>query len=300
MFRLEFLLLIFCCAPIQVFSQTTKVSFDGDNNLIVVKATINGRGPFRLLVDTGSSHHLLSREVADQLGLKTTGNVQVDAGGQTLANAGTTQITELKIGEATLRNQPAFVAPLPETYPFQGLLGAELFKQFIVTIDFAHSLLILTPPAEFKDRKEGARVRIKLLHGLIPEAEAQVEGHAGRFKIDTGYNGSLALFAEFVARHKAFLNDDSYPSSTAAGGQTLAGEVGSTRVVRIKLLKLFPLKSSSRAQSIPLILPDVPAALFTEKGGSNSAYAGAIGTVVLQNFRVTFNYPQRLMILASR
>jgi hypothetical protein len=88
MFRLEFLLLIFCCAPIQVFSQTTKVSFDGDNNLIVVKATINGRGPFRLLVDTGSSHHLLSRAVADQLGLKTTGNVQVDAGGKTLANAG--------------------------------------------------------------------------------------------------------------------------------------------------------------------------------------------------------------------
>ena len=66
-----------------------------------------------------------------------------------------------------------------------------------------------------------------------------------------------------------------------------------TRVVPIKLLKLETEGSKEVVQQ------NVPAALFTEKGGSNSAYAGAIGILVLQRYRVTFNYRQRLMILET-
>src|SRR5947199_1049151 len=46
------------------------IPFDASNNLIIIEAMINDRGPYRLVVDTGSSHHVLSREVAEMLGLK--------------------------------------------------------------------------------------------------------------------------------------------------------------------------------------------------------------------------------------
>jgi len=163
---------------------------------------------------------------------------------------------------------------------------------------------------------------MSLRDGLIPEVKAEADGHEGWFKVDTGYNGSLALFADFVARHKSLLSHYSSSKIHAPAGQTIAGELGSARVVQIRILRLKALTSGgSKAQSsdtkrevakpsrekgpssaptVATTLRDVPAALFTEKGGSNSAYSGAIGIVVLQNFRVTFNYPQRLMILDQR
>lgn len=44
-------------------------------------------------------------------------------------------------------------------------------------------------------------------------------------------------------------------------------------------------------------MSQLPGALFAEKGGSNSAYDGAIGTLVLRKFKVTLNYSQRVLIL---
>ena len=48
------------------------------------------------------------------------------------------------------------------------------------------------------------------------------------------------------------------------------------------------------------MVSNVPVALFTDKGGSNSAYAGAIGTLVLDNFKATINYSQKVMILSGK
>ena len=273
-------------------SSSVTVPFDGANSLIVIDASINQKGPYRFVIDTGSSEHMISREVANTLGLKSTGTARVDVGLEEMSNAEQTNIAELRIGELILRNERFFIAPLPKSYPFQGILGAEFFKQFVVTIDFEHSFITLISADRFINRGLGSRISIKLRNGWMPRVHAEVDGHSGWFKIDTGYNSSLALFAEFVAKHKSLSNPNSSPVY-APGGQTLAGEVATTRVVPIKLLKLETEGSKDVVQQ------NVPAALFTEKGGSNSAYAGAIGILFLQRYRVTFNYRQRLMILET-
>src|SRR5437763_1432083 len=176
-------------------SSSVTFPFDGANSLIAIDASINQKGPYRFVIDTGSSEHMISREVANTLGLKSTGTARVDVGLEEMSNAEQTNIAELRIGELTLRNQRFFIAPLPKSYPFQGILGAELFKQFVVTIDFEHSFVTFISADRFIYRGLGSRISIKLRNGWMPRVHAEVDGHSGSFKIDTGYNGSLALFA---------------------------------------------------------------------------------------------------------
>lgn len=219
-----------------------------------------------------------------------------DSGNNTAA-AEAAEISELSAGELKLSNQRMFVTPWPASYPFDGILGASLFEQFVVTIDFACSIVTLTPPAQFVAPRSGELVPMKLLEGLIPRIKAEVDGHAGWFKVDTAYNGYLALFAEFVTQHKSFADTDSYPSRTAAGGTTVNGEVGRTQVIEVGLFRIKTVSRVPRGVGGEIRISKLPGALFAERGGSNSAYAGAVGTRVLRKFKVTFNYSERVMIL---
>ena len=272
------------------------IPFSGANNLVVIAATINGQGPFRFALDTGSSGHVLNREIAQRLGLKIIGPAVADAGSRTKA-AEVTEVSELSVGELKLGNQRIFVTPFPASYPFDGFLGADLFEQFVVTIDFTRSLVTLTPPAQFVAPRSGELVPMKLRDRLIPEIRAEVDGHAGWFKLDTGYNGYLALFAEFVGQHKSFTDTRIYPSRSAAGGMTVNGDAGNTEVIEVGLLRIKTISRVPRGVGGEIRMSKLPGALFAEKGGSNSVYAGAIGTLVLRKFKVTFNYSQLVMIL---
>jgi hypothetical protein len=280
----------------QPTASSTTIPFAGQNNLIIIDARINGEGPFRMLLDTGSSVHVLNRGIADRLGLRIIGSAVVDSGNQTTP-AEATEISELRIGELTFSNQRIFVTPLPASYPFDGFLGADLFKQFVVTIDFARAVVTLTPPAQFSKPDTGELVPLKLRDGLIPEVKAKIDGHTGWFKVDTGYNGYLALFAEFVAQHRSFADQNMYRQTKATGGLTIGGEVGKTPVIRINLLRFKTVSRVPRGRDGEILVSNVPAALFADKGGSNSAFAGAMGTLGLHKFRVTFDYSKRIMIL---
>jgi hypothetical protein len=272
------------------------IPFSEANNLVVISATLNGQGPFRFALDTGSSVHVLNREIAQHLGLKIIGPAVADSGNRSTP-AEVTEVSELRAGELTLTNQRIFVTPLPASYSFDGFLGANLFEQFVVTIDFERSVVTLTAPSQFSPPHTGELVPLKLRNRLIPEIKAEVDGHAGWFKVDTGYNGYLALFAEFVAQHKSFADTKSYPSRNVSGGQTINGDVGMTAVIHIGLWKIKTVSRVPRGRGGEIMVSKMPAALFADRGGSNSAYAGAIGTLVLRKFKVTFNYSKRMMIL---
>lgn len=272
------------------------IPFNGVSNLVVITASINGQGPFRFALDTGSSVHVLNREIAERLGLRIIGPAVADSGNKTTP-AEVTEISELSAGELKLRNQRMFVMRLPASYPFDGFLGASLFEQFVVTIDFARSIVTLTPPAQFLTPRSGELVPMKLHEKLIPRIKAEIDGHAGWFKVDTGYNGYVALFGEFVAQHKSFADIHSYPSRTAAAGTTVNGEAGNTQVIEVGLFRIKTVSHVPRGVGGEIRISKLPGALFAERGGSNSAYAGAIGTRVLRKFKVTFNYSERVMIL---
>ena len=74
-----------------------------------------------------------NREVAQRLGLEIIGPAVADSGNKT-SPAEVSEISEIRIGELIPNSQRIFVTPFPASYPFDGFLGADLFKQFVVTI----------------------------------------------------------------------------------------------------------------------------------------------------------------------
>lgn len=275
------------CAAFIADKDSTSLSFDPANNLIVITATLNGKGPFRFLVDTGASHHVMKPEAAQALGLKVTGGGEIDAGERGTVSAGLVEVTEVRVGDFTLERQQFFVTPFPPSYPFEGFLGAELFKRFTVRIDFRHSMITLIRPGAFRYQGAGTSLSLKFQGGLIPQVKARVDDDTGWFKFDTGYNGSVALFGDFIERHKLLLKYA--PQKSSSGGRTLTGEVGDSPVARIRSFKLGG-----------LTLDNVEAFFFLEKGGSNSAFSGAIGAALLKRFNVIIDYKGQRVILERR
>jgi len=137
---------------------STSLSFDAANDLVIIKATINGKGPFRFLVDTGASHHVMTPELADSLRLESKDSGFLDAGGQGKISAQIVRVAEVGIGSFKLTRQTFFVTGFPSRFPFQGFLGAELFKHFVVSIDFRQTVLTLTVPRFFRHQIGRAHV----------------------------------------------------------------------------------------------------------------------------------------------
>jgi len=280
--------------PISILSNTsikdrdsTSLPFDSANNLIVITATLNGKGPFRFLLDTGASHHVMKPEIAQALGLKVTDFGELDAGGRGRVRAGSVRVSKVRVGGFTLEKQQFAVTSFPASYPFEGFLGAELFKHFIVIIDFKHSLITLAHPNAFRYQGRGVSLPIKFYEGLIPQVKGEVDNLAGWFKIDTGYNGSLALFGKFIDENGLLAK---YPPQTInPGGLTLTGEVGDSPTTQVRQFKLGN-----------LTLHNVLTSFFLEKEGSNSAFSGAIGTVTLKQFNVIIDYKSQRVVLESR
>jgi predicted aspartyl protease len=260
------------------------VPFDSSNDLIVVNATLDGKGPFRFVLDTGATRHAITPQVAKELGLKVESGARIDAGLKTMASAGVARVARVEIGGCTLADQVFFVAPLPASFPFQGFLGAEVFRRFAVAVDFRRNQLTLTPTSAFTYKGDGAIIPLKFYKRSTPMVRAAIDGDSGWFKIDTGYNGALALFAKFVAAHK--LHAKYAPQTSAAGGTTIAGEVGDVSIARVPLLKIGTTE-----------LRDVDAALYRDTGTSNDAFAGAIGTKIFARFNVIFDYRGGRLIL---
>ncbi|MCA1817489.1 MAG: aspartyl protease family protein [Acidobacteria bacterium] len=262
------------------------VPFDSSNDLIVLSVTLDGKGPFRLVLDTGATGHAISPQVAEELGLKVEGSAGIDTGLRTMATAGIARVGRVGLGGCTLADQVFFVAPLPPSVPFQGFLGAEVFRRFAVAVDFRTARLTLTPAAAFDYKGGGTILPLKFYKRDTPQVRATVGGVSGWFKLDTGYNDALALFPKFVAAHR--LDEKYEPQRSEQGGATLAGEVGEVSVVRVPSLKLGAIE-----------LRDTEAAIYRDAGTSNDAFAGAIGTKLLERFHVIFDYRGGRLILEA-
>ncbi|MEQ1823631.1 MAG: retropepsin-like aspartic protease, partial [Fimbriimonadaceae bacterium] len=120
----------------------------GKKPLILVPVTIDGKGPFPCVIDTGASATVISPEVAMQAGLKLGAKVPM------LGATGTTtgqfaEITDLAIGENRKANMKVVVADFFEGLSkatgeqVMGVIGFDFLRSYRVTIDYPHKTLVL-------------------------------------------------------------------------------------------------------------------------------------------------------------
>lgn len=116
-------------------------------HLLVVGARVNGRREVRLIVDTGASHTILSREIAQELGLVPNPDAEAvtikTAGGPVQAEL--VRVASIQVGEAEVQNVLVGVFDISDVpISIDGLLGLTFLSQFRVTLDAVKGELSLS------------------------------------------------------------------------------------------------------------------------------------------------------------
>lgn len=267
-------------------ASSVTVPFELINNHIYVNVKLNGRGPYRLLCDTGGAN-IITPQVAAELGLKTEGKLEGSGVGEKSEDIGLSRVDRVEIGEAFLENQVFYVFPLGtfsnvEGIPAFGLVGYEVFKRFVVRVDYEANRLTLIEPDQFAYEGKGTPVAFKF-YEHIPQVEGEIDGIAGKFDIDTGSRSSIDLFTPFVEKHR--LKAKYKPAFEGVTGWGVGGASRSA-IVRAGVLKLGRVTIERPVTELTL----------QKKGAFTDEYvAGNVGAGVLKRFNLVFDYGRQVI-----
>lgn len=266
----------------------TTVPFRVRNGHILVDVRLDGKGPFRFLVDTGGVN-LVTPPVAKALGLAAQGALQGGGVGEATVDVAVAEVKRLQVGEAVLEDQRFYVIPLDglgpvEGAPLQGLIGYELFRRFPARIDYERARLTLYRPGAFRYDGPGTVLPFAF-HEHVPQVDGEIDGLPGRFDLDTGSRGSLDLFAPFVEAHGLVAR---YGATVERIGGWGLGGPSRGYVARARSLKLGPVE-----------IPEPVVGLSTQKTGAFAAkeVAGNVGYGVLSRFTVYLDYARQQVVL---
>lgn len=174
---------------------------------VVLQATINGKGPFRLIVDTGATHSTITPDLARSLGLKPTETATVVLDGIT----GTTQVSavmldKLQAGDLTIDGLLVPVVSASIMAGADGIFGAAGLTEKSLSVDFQRNRVEISSGVQASVRAEALKLHAtRVTHGLmvLPVQVGSVHAVA---VIDTGAErtlGNLALRNALNTRARA-------------------------------------------------------------------------------------------------
>lgn len=122
-----------------------------DDPLLLVPVTVNGRGPYDFVVDTGASHVVIDTALADELGLPRQ-NTHAGHGAGGPITAVETELAELCVARACAVDLAAVITDLSAVSRaagvlIHGVLGYPFLSRYVVTIDYPNRQLHLTAAA---------------------------------------------------------------------------------------------------------------------------------------------------------
>jgi hypothetical protein len=267
---------------------STTIPFELAGGHIAIEAKINGHAPHRIFCDTGGSN-VITPSVAKELGAAATGALEGAGTGERSVDVGLARVDTIEIGAATIRNQMFAVFDLSPLEPVDGgaipgLVGYEVFKRFVVTIDYERRRLTLTLPSAFRYRGRGTSIPIEF-HGTKAQVRGSLDGIPGAFDIDTGSRASLDVTRPFAEEHGLAERYGAKHETITGWG---VGGPSRSLLARAGKLELGGIE-----------IPRVVALLSLQAKGAfaDSSLAGNVGAGILRRFTVTFDYPGKRIIL---
>jgi hypothetical protein len=262
-------------------SGSTSIPFELVDNHVALPVTIDGKGPFRFLFDTGGSN-IIDADVAKQLGLGAAGSgAGSGVGAQTEAIQFAT-VDALGVGGATLRKQAFVVAPVHAGFgmssgkPIDGLIGFEVLARFVTTFDYGTQTIVLRTPQSAIPVTQGKTIPF-VFNGQHVMVDCAIDAIPGQCVLDTGSRIALSALTPFLAAHPAVV-----PANATAVGANGFG-VGGASLGRLGRTTL---------ELAGYTVPDVITDLSTQTAGAfaDPYYIGNVGAGVLRRFAVTFDY----------
>lgn len=266
------------------------VPLEIDNNIILMSVNLNGSKPLRFIFDTGASVSAIDYTRATELRLKMGGKLRGDAtGGQ--IEAARVEHVELSAQGATVSNLTIAAMPFPKPpgFEFDGIIGCDFIKHFVVQIDYQKKLMNLFEPGGYTYRGKGTVLPVTFRSGETPLVRVKIllertPAIAANLEVDTGGDGTFIINSPFVAKHKlieAMAKTNEATNRGAGGEQTVIfGQVKEMHLGRT-------------------ILRNVPVGLSQDKEGAGASTAndGLIGGEVFRRFKVILDLSRKRMIL---
>ncbi|HYW73369.1 MAG TPA: aspartyl protease family protein [Pyrinomonadaceae bacterium] len=303
---LSFFLLVFTLLPASFgVAQTTQaalttapvsIPFEMVSRHIMVKVTINHSRPLSFVFDTGDKVGIVDTEVAKELGLKLEGQVRVGGAG-----ADTLPGSLVKDANWSLSGLDGFSQPVSMAIPLgrmaarfghdlDGIIGSDFIRQYVVEVDYQSRVLKLHDKTKFTYSGPGESVPIQLNQMGYPLLDGQVVTNSGdpikgKFVLDLGSSGSLALMSPVVADHKLIGNGARTIKAIGVGG---AGGQSNGQIGRVRSLQIGKFTIAN------------PLTLFSEdKAGAMStrALVGNIGQLIAGKFKLFLDYDRARIIL---
>ncbi len=168
---------------------------------------INGKGPFRLVLDTGATESGLTEEVASILGLRLDQSPPVLLRGVTgTATVPTVRVDYFTVGDLIMR------APLMPIIPdamggADGILGTAGLDDKRIFIDFMHDRITISYSRGQGPGRGFERIRFERTPGTLIIVDAYVGGVPTKAIIDTG--GQLTI-ANLALRDALRRRDEAY------------------------------------------------------------------------------------------
>lgn len=242
---------------------------------LIFEAKINGKGPFKALFDTGAVN-FMAAEVAHQLGLKLDGpELEVGTSSPASLKVHRAHVNTLQIGDLVLHDQTFIVADLPADAGTPVLaVGYELFRRFVVKVDFENQSLTFYDGPRFHYTGSGMRVPL-YLHGTGLLVDGSINGATGRFLLDTGNEFGFSMTTSFTTKNDLVHRLGAH--YLAYDGRGLAGPSPEAYLVRVDNMRIGEVH-----------VPSTVAHLTTD-ASDKSDLAGNIGQSILGKFTEVFD-----------
>lgn len=213
---------------------------------LTIPVTIEGKGPYRFMVDTGSQATVVSRAVSEQLQLPALGKATLVA----MGSRREVDLVELSGLEFAGRLFDNLQAPLLEAYNVgaDGILGLDSLQDMRVLIDFKEDRMLVSDAGSLGGNR-GYEIVVKARRrlGQMIITDARIDGIRTAVIIDTGAQNTVANMA---LKNKMRAKGDVVVESTDVNGVKVYGNLGYARKMSIGGLEMT---------GIPVTFADSPA-----------------------------------------
>jgi predicted aspartyl protease len=283
-----------CFAQAGSKDQVVEVPFEFYRNEVIVQVRVNGKGPFNMMVDTGTDPSAIELTTARELGLKLESAGKPVTGGGTSANLGyITKFPLVEVGGLTAKNVWTVAIDLSKVSerlgkPVHGVLGHSLLNGRIVQIDYPSRILRFYSKSPFaKTPHQSNTSKLTVLpfryddNVLIDNVFVNGKKLVGNF--DTGSSGVFDLTPAAVS-YLGLEEEVSHAEVSTTVGYNGAAENRRGKVSNV---------------TVGGISVDSPAVTFFGKGtGRDKKPWGInIGNQFLKDFVVTIDYRSKLIRL---
>jgi hypothetical protein len=261
------------------------------SNSLFAEVIVNGRGPFKFLLDTGASKTIVSRRLADELGVEAIGEIPArGVGGYGGMHFGS--IDSLMIGDISWYLKRIMIFDFNSMTggrmsSIDGILGYDFFARFPLLINFNDAGMTLYNPASAKASVPGEPLEIEI-YCQIPVVEVLLDGYPARLAVDLGAQMGLVIQGHSRWYREMAESIEKISSTTDIQGVGGIHEVG---IVKLDSVNIGNIKIRNPSVMVSEDFAGMPFPEYIE---------GFLGLEILKRYNLILDYPSNKIYLEKQ